>query len=275
MGRKRALRESGGPRSRRRDEGKREDGGPPGRLSNDGDDEEILSDEEEFDNSDDEAAYGDVLRAIGRRNKKKEGADQGDEGQLLHEEDEEIGGVDVYSPSDEGEDYSNASGDDDNENGGYGLIDFVDSLGPSTARSTGIDNGLQTLPETEFALPPPSRERLPSTLDGNVSLEALIAPLQDETSFAPISRRVKDLSASSQKIKPPSEPIVARRAERAVTYEVSEGPTTTGPERLHTCSNVKLHHSIFITISTLYLCLKMVVGGLFFLYQHLTLCYSS
>ncbi len=211
------MRESGGPLSRRRDKGKREDTGLSGRLSNGDDDEEILSDEEAFDRSDDEAVYGDVLRTIGRRNKKKEEVEQGGQ-QLFHEEDEAIGD---NSSSDEGD---NSSASDDDGNGG--LIDFVDSLGSGTARSTGIENDLQILPETEFALPP-SRETLASTLDGSgVSLEALIAPLQDETTFATISGRVKDLSASSQKIKPPTEPIVARRAERAVTYEVREQQQT-------------------------------------------------
>ncbi len=210
------MRESG-PLFQRRDKGEREYKGSPGRLSDS--EEEILSDEEAFDGSDDEAVYGDVLRTIGRRNKNKEEVEQGGL-QLFHEE-EESGDT---NSSEEGDDNSSASGDGGGDGSG-GLIDFVDSLGSMrtrSARSTGIRNDLQTLPETEFALPP-SRETLAATSDGGgVSLEALIAPLQDETAFAAISGRVKDLSASSQKIKPPSEPIVARYAERAVTYEVRE-----------------------------------------------------
>ncbi len=197
----------------RRDKGEREYKGPPGKLSDE--EEEILSAEEAFDGSDDEVVYGGVLRTIGRRNKNKDEIEQGDM-QLFHEDEESGDG----NSSDEGDDSSACV--DGGGDGSGGLIDFVDSLGSIKTRSARVQNDLQTLPETEFALPP-SHDTLAAMSDGGgVSLEALVAPLQDKTAFAAISGRVKDLSASSQEIKPPSEPIIARHAERAVTYEVRE-----------------------------------------------------
>ncbi len=215
MGRRRALRESA-PLSSRRDDGKHENIGSSEMLS-DGN-EEILSDTA-FDGSDDEVVYGDVLRTIGRRNKEKEEVEQLGQ-QLFREEEEESGDNNSFYEGNS----SASSSDEGDDDGRGGLIDFVDGLVSArtcTARSEGIDNYLQTLPETEFALPP-SRETLAATSnDGGVSLEALIAPLQDQTTFAAVSGKVKDLNAS-QKIKPPSEPLIARRAERAVAYEVTE-----------------------------------------------------